>query len=67
MIVIVRNKKRLEIKRYKIFGFLYVLINKLKGNEVGVIYEKDIWNNIHSNILLNRNTAMFVYIHLYII
>ena len=67
MIVIVRNKKRLEIKRYKIFGFLYVLINKLKGNEVEVIYEKDIWNNIHSNILLNRNTAMFVYIYLYII
>ena len=42
MIVIVRNKKRLEIRRYKIFGFLYVLINKLKGNEVNVIYEKDI-------------------------
>ena len=42
MIVIVRNKKGLEIRRYKIFGFLYVLINKLKGNEVGVIYEKDI-------------------------
>jgi hypothetical protein len=42
MIVIVRNKKGLEIKRYKIFGFLYVLINKIKGNEVNVIYEKDI-------------------------
>ena len=42
MIVIVRNKKRLEIRRCKIFGFLYVLINKIKGNEVNVIYEKDI-------------------------
>ena len=42
MIVIVRNKKGLEIRRYKIFGFLYVLINKIKGNEVEVIYEKDI-------------------------
>ena len=42
MIVIVRDKKRLEIKRYKIFGFLYALINKIKGNEVNVIYEKDI-------------------------
>ena len=42
MIVIVRNKKGLEIKRYKIFGFLYALINKIKGNEVNVIYEKDI-------------------------
>lgn len=42
MIVIVRDKKGLEIKRYKIFGFLYVLINKIKGNEVEVIYEKDI-------------------------
>ena len=67
MIVIVRNKKRLEIKRYKIFGFLYVLINKLKGNEVEVIYEKDIWNNIHFNILFNRNTNSVVYIHLHII
>ena len=67
MIVIVRNKKRLEIKRYKIFGFLYVLINKLKGNEVEVIYEKDIWNNIHFNILFNRNTNSIVYIHLHII
>ena len=38
----VRNKKRLEIKRYKIFGFLYVLINKIKGNEVEILYEKDI-------------------------
>lgn len=42
MIVIVRDKKGLEIKRYKIFGFLYALINKIKGNEVNVIYEKDI-------------------------
>lgn len=42
MIVIVRNKKGLEIRRYKIFGFLYALINKIKGNEVNVIYEKDI-------------------------
>ena len=42
MIVIVRDKKELEIKRYKIFGFLYALINKIKGNEVNVIYEKDI-------------------------
>lgn len=42
MIVIVRNKKGISVKRYRIFGFLYVLINKLKGNEVGVIYEKDI-------------------------
>jgi hypothetical protein len=42
MIVIVRNKKVLEIKRYKIFGFLYALINIIKGNEVEVIYEKDI-------------------------
>ena len=67
MIVIVRNKKRLEIRRCKIFGFLYVLINKIKGNEVNVIYEKDIWNNIHSNILFNRNTNSIVYIHLHII
>ena len=37
-----KYEKRLEIKRYKIFGFLYVLINKIKGNEVEVIYEKDI-------------------------
>ena len=42
MIVIIRNKKGLEIKRCKIFGFLYALINKIKGNEVNVIYEKDI-------------------------
>ena len=42
MIVIVRDKKGLEIRRYKIFGFLYVLINKLKGNEVEILYEKDI-------------------------
>ena len=42
MIVIVRDKKGLEIRRYKIFGFLYVLINKIKGNEVYVINEKDI-------------------------
>jgi hypothetical protein len=42
MIVIVRDKKGLEIKRYRIFGFLYVLMNKIKGNEVEVIYEKDI-------------------------
>ena len=67
MIVIVRNKKGLEIRRCKIFGFLYVLINKIKGNEVNVIYEKDIWNNIHSNILFNRNTNSVVYIHLHII
>ena len=42
MIVIVRDKKGLEIRRCKIFGFLYVLINKLKGNEVEILYEKDI-------------------------
>lgn len=42
MIVIVRNKSGVEEKRYKIFGFLYALINKIKGNEVEVIYEKDI-------------------------
>lgn len=42
MIVIIRNKKGLEIKRFRIFGFLYALINKIKGNEVNVIYEKDI-------------------------
>ena len=42
MIVIVRNKKGLEIRRYRIFGFLYALINKIKGNEVYVINEKDI-------------------------
>lgn len=42
MIVIVRNKSGVEERRYKIFGFLYALINKIKGNEVEVIYEKDI-------------------------
>lgn len=42
MIVIVRNKSGVEERRYKIFGFLYALINKIKGNEVEVLYEKDI-------------------------
>jgi hypothetical protein len=41
------------------------LINKIKGNEVNVIYEKDIWNNLYFNILLNGNAYMFIYIHLY--
>ena len=67
MIVIVRNKKGLEIRRCKIFGFLYVLINKIKGNEVNVIYEKDIWNNIHFNILFDGYINSIVRIHLYII
>lgn len=42
MWVIVRNKSGVEEKRYRIFGFLYFLINKIKGNEVEVLYEKDI-------------------------
>jgi hypothetical protein len=43
------------------------LMNKIKGNEVEVIYEKDIWNNIHFNILFNGNTYSIVHIYLYII
>lgn len=42
MWVIVRDKSGVETKRYRIFGFLYILINKIKGNEVEFIYEKDI-------------------------
>ena len=45
MIVIVRNDKKREVKYFKyriISMILYVLINKIKGNEVEVIYEKDI-------------------------
>ncbi len=42
MIVIVRNKKGLEIRRFRIFGFLYALINKIKGNEVYILNGKDI-------------------------
>ena len=45
MIVIVRNDKKREVKYFKyriISMILYVLINKIKGNEVYVINEKDI-------------------------
>lgn len=45
MIVIVRNDKKREVKYFKyriISMILYILINKIKGNEVNVIYEKDI-------------------------
>ena len=42
MWVIVRDKSGVEERRYRIFGFLYALINKLKGNEVEVLYDKDI-------------------------
>ena len=41
-----RNERKLimwkSIEINKIFGFLYVLINKIKGNEVYIINEKDI-------------------------
>lgn len=42
MIVIVRNKKGISVKRYRIFGLLCVLINKIKGNEVYILNGKDI-------------------------
>ena len=38
-----QNKKEIRYIKHKFIRlWLYILINKLKGNEVEVIYEKDI-------------------------
>lgn len=45
MWVIVENEKKKEIRYFKhktIKYWLYILINKIKGNEVEILYEKDI-------------------------
>lgn len=45
MIVIIRNNKGIKIERFNfriLSMILYVLINKIKGNEVYLLDEKDI-------------------------